>query len=122
MTEYEYAELITSYATQGGTFFTIWLTILSAYALVAFFAGEKLNFSQIVALNSLYIFSASLAIFVFSGSFRTLVYYIKQLKLLKPDSPQIMNNYGTWAITIIAILGVFATLRFMSDVRHPKEK
>ena len=43
MTEYELADAISSYAVQGGTFFTIWLTILSAYALVAYAAGKDLT-------------------------------------------------------------------------------
>ena len=42
MTEYELADTISSYAVQGGTFFTIWITIVSAYALVVYVAGKDL--------------------------------------------------------------------------------
>ncbi len=120
MTEYEYADVITSYATQAGTFFTIWLTILCAYALVAYTIGEKLNSSQVIWLNGLYVFAASLSIFGFSASFNSQVFYVDQLKLLNPESPQNMNIYTMWGITILAILGVFVTLKFMWDIRHPK--
>ncbi len=47
MTEYELADVISAYSVQGGTFFTIWLTILCAYAITAHVAGRDLSAYQI---------------------------------------------------------------------------
>ena len=57
MTEYELVDIVASYASGGGTFFTIWLTILSAYAITAYVAGRDLSSFQVVWLNTLYIFA-----------------------------------------------------------------
>ncbi len=56
MTEYELIDVVASYASGGGTFFTIWLTILSAYAITAYVAGRDFSSFQVVWLNTLYIF------------------------------------------------------------------
>ncbi len=120
MTEYELADVISSYAVQGGTFFTIWLTILSAYAVVAYVVGKNLTTYQISWLNTLYLFATFSAIYGFSGSFYTQVFYIELIKEINPDSPQRMRNEMTFVTTALATFGTFATLKFMWDIRHPK--
>ena len=122
MTEYELADAITSYAVQGGTFFTIWLTILSAYALVAYVAGSDLDAFQIGWLNTLYLFATTLAIYGFHGSFRVQVYYINLIRQVNPSSPQTMNSIALIILTGMALAGTLATLKFMWDVRHPKSE
>ena len=74
MTEYELAEAVASYASGGGTFFTIWLTILSAYAITAYVAGRDLSKFQVTWLNVLYLFTAILAIFAFHGQLNVQVF------------------------------------------------
>ena len=120
MTEYDYAELISSYGSQGGTFFAIWITIVSGYLIVAFLAGGRLDRSQVTILNTFYIMVSILVVYGIYGSFTTQAYYAYQLKLIAPESPQRMNQFMTWGITIPLILGVFAALKFMWDIRHPK--
>ena len=92
MTEYEYADAISSYAVQGGTFFTIWITILSAYGIVAYTVGKNLSSSQIAWLNTLYIFAACMTIIGFFGSWGTQIYYIEKIRELNPESPQAVSN------------------------------
>ena len=41
MTEYELVDAIASYNSAGGTFFTTWVSILSAYAITSYAAGKK---------------------------------------------------------------------------------
>lgn len=120
MNEKDYAELITSYATQGGTFFAIWVSIVSGYLIVAYLAGARLNRSQVAILNVFYLFVSLLVIFGFYGSFTVQAYYVEQLRSIAPHSPQIMNQYVTWGIATASILGVLASLKFMWDIRHPK--
>jgi hypothetical protein len=121
MTEYELVDAISSYATQGGTFITIWVTFVSAYALVAYTAGENLQRSQLVWLNGLYIFASLLAIYGFTGSWLSQVYYVEQLKELNPKSPQSMNTSMVITSTAFAFSGTFITMKFMWDVRHAKK-
>ena len=120
MTEYELVDAISSYATQGGTFFTIWLTILSAYAITAYVAGKDLSPAQVLWLNCLYLFTVSLAIYGFYGSFSSQVHYIGKLYEIAPDAPQKINSTIVMLVTAIAAVGTLATLKFMWDIRHPK--
>jgi hypothetical protein len=120
MTEYELADVISSYAVQGGTFFTIWLTVLSAYALVAYTAGKALSPFQVLWLNILYLFASILTIFGFYGSFNTQVFYIQLIRELNPISPHVMIAEAAFGIAIVAVIGTLLTLLFMWGVRHPK--
>ncbi len=118
MTEYELVDIVASFASGGGTFFTIWLTILSAYAITAYVAGRDFSSFQVVWLNTLYIFAAGLAIFGFHGQFRSQIFYIAELKMLRPDSPMILTETVAHAVTSVAAVGTLITLIFMWQVRH----
>ena len=120
MTEYELADAVASYASGGGTFFTIWLTILSAYAITAYVAGRDLSTFQVTWLNGLYLFTAILAIFAFHGQFNVQVFYVQEIKSLRPDSPQVMSSTILYSVTSVAAIGTLVTLAFMWQVRHPK--
>lgn len=120
MTEYELADVITSYSIQGSTFFTIWLTAVSAYAVVAYRVGVKLTLSQVVWLNTLYLFACLTILFGIFGSFNTQSHYVTLLKELNPDSPQIMSATVAIAVSTITAIGTLVTLKFMWDIRHRK--
>ena len=120
MTEYELADIISTYGVQGGTFFTIWLTILSAYALVSYVAGKDLTTFQVLWLNTLYLFASSLAIFSFNASFDSQVFYAKMIRELHTHSPQVMNEVVQVSTIAIASVGTLMTLLFMWQIRHSK--
>jgi hypothetical protein len=120
MTEAELVEIVIGYASGGAVYFTIWLTILSAYAVTAYFTGNSLTTLQIVWLNTLYLFGALLAITGFYDCFISQLYYLDQLIKLNPESPQIMGSEILFSVTAFAVVGTFATLVFMWQVRHPK--
>jgi hypothetical protein len=118
MTEYELADLVSSYSVQGVTCFSIWLSVVSAYAISAYAVGSKLTPFQISWLNTLYLTTSFLSIWGFRGSWRTQVYYIEVLKASYPGAPQTMNIEAALALTVIAGAGTLATLVFMWQVRH----
>jgi hypothetical protein len=120
MTEYELADIISTYGVQGGTFFTIWLTILSAYALVSYVAGKDLTTFQVLWLNTLYLFASSLAIFAINTSSKSQVFYAKMIRELHPHSPQVMNEVVQVSTIAIASVGTLMTLLFMWQIRHSK--
>ena len=120
MTEYELADAISSYSAGGGTYFTIWLTILSAYAITAYIAGKDFTSFQIMWLNTLYLFALALSIVGFYGQFNAQVFYVQVIKELNPASPQFMNSSLLMSIAMVAVLGTLITLKFMWDVRHRK--
>ena len=120
MTEADLLQGVIGYASSGGLYFSIWLTVLSAYAVIAYLAGKDLTTFQTVWVNTLYLFGALLSIMGFYGGLRSLLFYINQLKELNPESPQIMSTNMLLSVTGFAILVTMATLLFMWQVRHPK--
>ena len=120
MTEYELVDAIASYNSAGGTFFTMWLSTLSAYAITAYIAGRDLTSFQVLWLNTLYMFASWTLIFALHGSFKSSVFYAQQVRELNPGSPHTINYDLIIAVTVLAIVGTFATLKFMWDIRHPK--
>ena len=122
MTEYELVDVISSYATQGATFMTLWVTFVSAYAFVAYSVGKNLHPSQVLWLNSLYLFASSATIFGFTGSWKSVVHYIEQLNELNPNSPHIMGMSVVVGSLLIALIGTLMTIKFLWDVRHPKDR
>ena len=98
----------------------IMLSILSAYLVVAYMAGNKMTHSQVVIVNSLFVL---VSIFLLWGAF-TLVQRAIEMATLAID----MSNQRTLGPTpavaraIVVIFGVcpLASLKFLWDVRHPK--
>jgi hypothetical protein len=120
MTEYELADLISTYGVQGGTFLTMWLTILSAYALVSYVAGKDLTTFQVLWLNTLYLFASALTIFSFKASLDSQIFYAKMIRELHPHSPQAINEVVQVSAIAIASVGTLVTLLFMWQIRHSK--
>ena len=122
MTEYELVDAIESYSSGGADYLAMWLTGVSAYAITAYIAGRNLSTFQVVWLNGLYLWASTLSILAFHRKFNVQVFYVHELKLLRPDSPQVMNLTMSYSITAVAAIGTLLTLAFMWQVRHPKNK
>jgi hypothetical protein len=81
---------------------------LSAYAITAYVAGRGLFSLQVVWLNTLHIFAAGLSIFGFHGQFRSQIFYIAELKMLRPDSPMILTEKVALIVTAVAAVGTLS--------------
>ena len=121
MTEYEYAELIAAYSSNAGTFFAIFLTLLSGYLIAAFVAGARLSRFQVTALNTVYVISISVMIYGTYGAGMVQVHYTNLLLAMSPDSPQAGRDWVFNTLGILMLGGLLASLFFMWDVRRRKE-
>lgn len=117
MTEVELSEQISNYGTQGMTVFTVWVSVVAGYLVVAYLAGSKLDRNQVLILNTLYIMVSLLIIFGIWGSFKVQAFYAIQIRDSYPASPHIMNYYVAFGIATGTLLGTLASLKFMRDVR-----
>ena len=100
--------------------FTIYITLLSGYIVVAFIVGEKLVGSQTVIINTLYslIMFTVLAAFV---SFARIGYESNYLALEMSTLRKIAPL--PWVAEVAVVVMVFcylASLKFMWDIRHAK--
>lgn len=119
MSEYELLDLMASMEAQMASLFSLYLTIISAYMIVAYLAGAKLTKAQVWIASVLMLFSAggqTWALYVTTG--RVLEY----LQLKKAYSPltEYEQNFAANSYTWVLILGcgVVAALYFMWAVRR----
>ena len=120
MTEYELADIVATYSSNAGSFFTVYLTIVSGYLVTAFVAGSRLTTMQVSILNVGFAVAVFVMIWATYGAGSTQVHYTNKLLLLAEDAPQANR---AWVMNIMAVLmagGFLASLYFMWGVRHPK--
>ena len=122
MTEYELADLVASTIANSLIIAPILISIASAYLVVAWVVGSKLDRSQVLLINSLFV--SFTLLFGLSWARRIQVALSYQEELLKVN-PDRMAEIGTWlppGATILNILIILACLKFMWDIRHPKSE
>ena len=120
MTEFEIGEALTSNMGIVIEALSIYLTITSAYLVVAYLVGDKLARSQVVVVSTLFIVATLTAVSAMIGHGMRIVEHSQSLAQLNPDR----IYTGTMATPVIMIFlmlsGIVASLKFMWDVRHPK--
>ena len=82
MTEYELAELVAIYSSNGSGLFATYLTLISGYLITAFLAGARLNTLQVTILNVGFVFAAFIITFATFGALMTQVAYTMKLLVL----------------------------------------
>ena len=120
MTEYELAELVAIYSSNGSGLFATYLTLISGYLITAFLAGARLNTLQVTILNVGFVFAASIVTFATFGALMTQVAYTMKLLVLAPGAPQIGRGWLMKSLCILMAGGTLASLYVMWNSRHPK--
>ena len=122
MTEYELADLVASTISNSLIIAPILISVASAYLVVAWVVGSKLDRSQVLLINTLFV--GFIALFGLSWARRIQVALSYQEALLQVN-PDRMAEIGVWlppAALIANFLTVLACLKFMWDIRHPKRE
>lgn len=120
MTEAELVSAAQSVWANVIALIAIFLSILSAYLVVAYMAGKKMTQSQAVIVSSLFILVST---FLLWGSFVLVQRAIEMATLAIDMSTQrTLGPTPNVARAIVIIFGIcpLAALKFMWDVRHPK--
>ena len=99
---------------------SVYMTITSAYLLVAFLAGTRLTRSQVGIISTLYVFMAAVTTYAaFAWGMRG-IHYAFELQSLGTGSPIYATQAIPVALSSTLAGGILASLKFMWDVRHPK--
>jgi len=120
VTESELWELILISQANAATYLAIVLTLISGYLVVAFIVGVRLTRSQIIIVNAIF------TLFAFALVFATYAALGRAAFLLSFVSPEYASplsagiNFAPFLLGGLSTAGVFACLKFMWDVRHPK--
>ncbi len=99
---------------------SFYFTVTSGFLIVAYLAGDKLTKSQMIIISTLYIGMASLA--SYGATVWTLrgVFFAFQQMDIDRNVPIYANYFIPISLSVFLAGGIFASLKFMWDVRHPK--
>ena len=108
------AELTTELLGNAGSAMGLYVTVTSGYLLVAYLAGKELTRLQAVIISVLFVTLATFNTIAVVSYFQSAFYF--------------GHTYGAgrapywpvYGLGTLFFLGIFACLKFMWDVRHPK--
>lgn len=120
MTEYELTDAINSTMSVYSGAFTLYLTIVSAYLIAGFVAGDRLTKDQFVIVSVLFFFASGLAVFAMFGAGTRIVYVADALRLADAENPIKFRAEFNYTLAAIATLGIIASFKFWWDIRHPR--
>jgi len=121
MTEYEITGLLYSVIDSMATVFTVYLTIISGYLIVAYLVGRRLMPVQAITINILFV--SIMAIQIYSmflyalevGALLELKANVSELTLFQRLISNQLSNYAT---VLLMFLGVIAALFFFYSSRR----
>ena len=116
MTEYELADLAGVAMGNFLTSFTVFVSIVTAYVIAAFSAGDRLTRLQAAIVNSCFLLASSaiglLSILIFQA-------FLRRARALGESgvaSPITLDF--TWIVSLLYLVLVAGSLAFMFSVRH----
>ena len=121
MTEYELLDLMASMESHMATQFSLYLTIISSYMVVAYLVGDKLTNSQVVIVSTLMILSAGGQTWALHTTLGRVTEYLDRKVEYAPLTEYEQNfAANTYAWVLILAGGLLAALYFMWQVRHAR--
>ena len=116
MTEYELMDLSANFAATGISAVMGFFTVLSAYFIVAYIVGASLDRGQVIAVSGLFLV---MALVMTWGSTSYLFESYNYRVLAGAYTPPVAAYQATLPLLLICAV---SGLKFMWDVRHPKQE
>ena len=113
-------EVLAMWSDNSQSAFSIYLTLTFAYLTAAYFVGAKLSTFQALAVSGLYSAGAAIALL----SCINQLFFFSAIMQEYPDLAATSVASGEFWIYYIGPLlavGIFVSLYFMWDIRHPKD-
>ena len=101
---------------------SFYVTITTGYLIAAYLVGRKLGRLQITIISFLYVGMASIASYAIFAWTARAVHFATMHASADPMSGVYPGKYASPALTIFLVIGILASLKFMWDIRHPKEE
>ena len=115
MNEFEFAEAFSALMSAGLSAMGLYFTAVTGYLITAYLVGKKLARSQLLIISALFVVFA--LIMILSGFSMT----ERAIELeVDFEGGRDALDYASYVLLIAGILGIMASLKFMSDVRNPK--
>jgi uncharacterized membrane protein YqjE len=121
MSEYELVDLLNSTMSLLLSGLVAYISIVSAYLVVAYLAGSKLTKQQAIVVSLLLIFGAGLCIFALWGVSTRVGFTVLALNAVNPGYPVAFGAGYREALVVSCVLGLIASLHFMWKIRSSTE-
>lgn len=121
MTEYEISDLLATTTGNATPVLALFITTISAYLITAWLVGSKLSRPQIVLVNSIFITFSLLGVWGWLARYRMAIYYQEQLINLNPERFAPIPLSAIVFVTVVYLVIIASSVKFMWDVRHPKD-
>lgn len=114
----ELMSLANEFNSLGGTYFAMYITLVSGYLVTAYLAGTELTRGQLRLVNSIFVLSS--LYFLWS----TMSMWFAGVSLYFEAAPEVwtMNLYFTVGLnallSVAMLIGIIACLQFMHGVRR----
>ena len=120
MTEAEALETIGIYTANAHTAFTLYLSITFAYFASAHFVGRDLTPYQVFAATGLYIVSAVSGLLGVVANVQVWGAIASETRTVMDGLPLFDSSLWVAFLSTTMTMGMFLSLYYMWDVRHPK--
>ena len=122
MTVYEISDLMNGVNSNIIAGQAVFLTMVSAYLLVAYSAGKELTFYQVAYINTIFVLMMFVGYFAQLSQMELVYgYNLEKLALLDQDNPrQDINEVVKLVFISIRVVIALGAIVFMWRVRHPK--
>ena len=123
MTEFEVVELLNGVTSNIIANQALFVTILSAYLVVAYSVGYQLTKYQVAFINFMFVLFSLLGIQTIAGLMAFMSTYAMQFVELRDNLDQastVQVDAVRWGIISVRLLLCAGALVFMWQIRHPK--
>jgi len=123
MTEYELLDVMETINGNSITATGVYFSILTAYLLVAYIAGNQLTKYQVMFINVVFIFYNLIASMNLAMMIRTRMGLSERLIEMSGETKVVSDEVGIVLISVfilMRIMLVVGAMGFMWQVRHPK--
>ena len=120
MTEYELIDAVGTYSSGMQSWTALYFSGISAYLITAYVVGKNLNKSQAIIISGGFILFAINAVAGYQGLGLKLAALNEELTALRPENTSLASELGISIYSLVFVLGILVSLKFMWDIRHPK--
>ena len=90
----------------------------TAYVVAAYLAGARLDRSQILVMNLIFLVYAALCAVGALGNYSRMIELSTAVRALSPHRMLLASERFLWIMTAKLIAGIAVAMKFMWDVRH----
>jgi hypothetical protein len=120
VTEYELIDALGTYSSGMQSWTAMYFSGVSAFLITAYVVGKRLTTMQTTVISAAFTLLAFNSVGGYYGLGIRLVECTDELRELRPGNIYVASEIGVSIYTLLFLIGIVASPKFMWDIRHPK--